>query len=302
MSTEPNANANPDPNPNPNPNPGAGAGGGAGGDPNPNPGAGGAGSEPWYSSLGLDDETRQFVAGKGFQSAADAFKAHLSADKLVRDRNVLPAPDVNAINDWKGWEALGWTPDAAKYQVDLPEAAKGLDKSYEAFHQQLVQKLHANRVPLGAAKALAGEIAGYNARALADLDAQIAREKSELEAGLKAEWGARFDANRELAGRAMKTLGIGEADAGELDALMGSARMVKLFHKLGAAMGEDRLVTDKGGFGQSTVDQAKAQKAALEADPAKLMALRDPAHPQHKAVTEERERLQQIIFTAQRAA
>jgi hypothetical protein len=68
-----------------------------------------------------------------------------------------------------------------------------------------------------------------------------------------------------------------------------------MFHKLGTMMGEDRLVTAKGQQNGGIAD-AQARKAALEADPAKMAALRDPAHAQHAAIKAEREGYQKIIF------
>lgn len=270
--------------------------------PPPAPPADGGGAKPWYDSYGLDDEARAFIAGKGSQTPADGIKSWMHADKIARERNVLEAPDVNNIQGWKGWEALGWTPDAAKYDVPLPETAKDLGdlaEGYKGFHDHLVKQLHARRVPLSAARELAGELVAFNVAGIREADAAIAREKQELEGGLRREWGQAYDANREMAKRAMQHFKVGEATAGQLDAMMGSAEMVRLFQEIGAALGEDRLVTVKGGSSQG-VDQARAAKAALEADPAKRAALFDTSHAQHALVKAERQRLMDIINAEKR--
>lgn len=257
-------------------------------------------AEPWYATAGLDDEIRTFVAGKQFPSLADALKAGMHADKIARERNVLDMPNPNDLASWKGWEHIGWTPDATKYDVGLPDKLKDmgdLAEGYKPFHDHLVKTMHANRVPLSAAKALAADIVSFNTAAIAETDAAIAREKQELEGGLRREWGQSYDQNKELAKRAMQTFGIGEADAAELDAVITSPRMVKMFHKLGEMMGEDKLVTAKGAAGTG-IEAAKQAKLALESDPAKMAALRDPAHAQHAMIKAERERLQQIIFAS----
>jgi hypothetical protein len=257
-------------------------------------------SEPWYATAGLDDDVKTFVSGKQFATIGDALKAGMHADKIARERNVLEVPDPNNIAAWKGWENLGWTPDEAKYAVDLPEGAKDLGdlaEGYKGFHQHLVKQLHGQRVPLNAAKTIAAEIVAFNVAGIREADAAIARERTELETGLKREWGGAFDANKEMAKRAMQTFKLGEADAGEIDALLGSTRMVKLFHDIGQMMGEDKLVTAKGGQGGG-VEAAKAAKLALESDPAQMAALTDPANPHHARVKAERERLQQIIFAS----
>jgi hypothetical protein len=255
--------------------------------------------DPWYAAFGLDDEARTFLAGKGAADPATAIKSWMSADKLVRDRNALDAPDVSNIAGWQHWDKLGWVSDPAKYQVELSAEAKTkLGEAapfYEKFHADVVKQMHENRVPLPQARKIADAMLAYQAQAMDEVNGIVARDTAELEAGLKRDWGQAYDANREMATRAMKTLGIGEQDAAELDALVGSPKMVQLFHKIGAMMGEDKLVTTRGGS-DATVDQARAAKAAIENDPAKMKALNDPAHPQHAAVKAERERLQAIIF------
>ena len=266
---------------------GAGAGAGAG-----------ASGEPWYASAGLDDDVKTFVSGKGFGSIGDALKAGMHADKIARERNVLDMPDPTNLAAWKGWENLGWTPDAAKYDVALPETAKDLGDladTYKTFHDTLAKTLHEQRVPLSAAKAVAAAVLDFNLKGLREADAVMARQRSELEGALKAEWGQNFEANKELASRAMRTLGIGEAESAELDAILSSPRLVKLMHSLGTRLGEDKLVTAKGGS-HGGIEAAKAEKAALEADPAMMRALRDPSHAQHQLVKQKRVQLQATIF------
>jgi hypothetical protein len=261
-----------------------------------------ASPEPWWASadLKLEDDVKTFWSQKAAPDLATALKTGMHASKLVGERNVLEVPNPNDMANWKGWEVLGWTPDAAKYTVDLPETAKDmgdLAEGYKGFHDHLVKQFHSQRVPLNAAKALASEIVAYNVAQLREADAAIIREKQELEGGLRREWGQSYDANKEMARRAMQTMGLGEEDAAELDALVSSPRMVKLFHKIGAQLGEDRLVTAKGAAG-SSVEDARAKKAALEADPAKRQALFDPSHPHHALIKSEREALQNIINAA----
>jgi len=281
----------------PNPNPDAGAAGGTGG-----AGAGAAGTQtqgsdaPWFSKaeLGLSQDTRDYLATKNYGGLEDAFKAKRTFETLARDRNALTAPDPAKLTEWDGWTRLGWEADAGKYGESVPvyEKFKG-DPDYGPFHADLVKAAHELKVPLSQAKALADKVGGlFQARNEA-LDAATARERETLDAQLRTQWGKDYDANVELGRRAAKAFGLDSPDMGELEAIMGTPKFVQAFHKLGKAMGEDRLVTttNPGGDPRSP-EAARAERQRLKADRDFVASLDDNRHPHHKA---NKERWQKLI-------
>ena len=124
-----------------------------------------------------------------------------------------------------------------------------------------------------------------------------------FKATLEKEWGKDATHNRELASRALRTLVPGEEVASELEAIIGSPRLVKFFHKLGTMLGEDQLMVAGGpalaSESPTTIDR---QLRELEADPAKLKALTDQRNPMHKDVVAQRTRLIERLAAAQKRA
>lgn len=280
-------------------NAGAGAGGaggaGAGGAGGAGAGAGGAGAgggdQPFYHAFGLDDDSRAFIAGKDFKTPADLVKSAMSADKLARERNVIPAPDLAKLGEWDGFEKLGWTKDLAAYKIESPKVPEGVpyDKGMEAA---FIKAMHEQRVPPTQAKGMLDFMVGLLAKETEAKTAQGARQLADLQTALRTEWGGNYDANNDMAQRAARALGLGLEDASQLEKITGAPGLMKLFQKVGALMGEDVL---KGGSarggGAMTPDQAQAEQNRLEADPEFINSLRDPRHPQHKDNKARREQL-----------
>jgi hypothetical protein len=78
----------------------------------------------------------------------------------------------------------------------------------------------------------------------------------------QGEWGDKFEANKTLAERAFRWAKPGETTSAQIEALTGSADMLKIFARIGEAMGEAALVTDKGnggGFGGKSAGQLEAE-------------------------------------------
>ncbi|MGL5447880.1 MAG: hypothetical protein ACRDBL_11280 [Rhabdaerophilum sp.] len=260
-----------------------------------------AGGDPWFSKadLGLSQETRDYLSTKNYGGLEDAFKAKRTFETLARDRNALTAPDPAKLGEWDGWQKLGWEPDAAKYGQGAPvyEKFKG-DPDFEPFHADIVKTAHELKVPLPIAKALADKIGGHMFARNEQLDAAEVREKTALDQALRTKWGPQYDANVEMAKRAARATGLGEADQGELEAILSSPRFIEHFHRIGSMMGEDKLVTASnsgaGGVGTMGPHQARAERLRLENDPDYVQSLRDPRHPMHQVNKEKRSRLTQI--------
>lgn len=247
---------------------------------------------PWYvnDGLGLDQDARDYIAGKNFATPGDAVKAMRQFETLARDRNAMEAPVAGKEAEWGGWEKLGWVQDVAKYAVAAPQMPEGVSFP-EGLAAKMTAAMHGARVPMPAAKAvmdaLGAEIAAGQQAVLAADQARVAEDMAKL----KAEWGQNYDANVERAKRTVRAFTTDKEVIDALDDMVGFAPLTRLFAKIGADLGEDRLVTAAGSGAAQHPATARAERLQLEADPAFMASLTDSRHPLHRQNTERRARL-----------
>ena len=271
-------------------NPGGAGGAGAGGAGAPSGaaagatggGAGGAAEKPFYDGWGLEQSQTDFIVGKGFKSAADLAKSALLSDKLVRERKVVPAPDMQKIQDWEGWEALGWSKELGQYKLPDAKVPQGLEYNKD-MEGALVKAMHEARLPPHQAASVRDALIGM---LKAETDARDARGKAELEGlqgSLKQKWGGEYDAKTDLAGRAARALGVDLATTQALEKFMGAPALLEHFANIGEKLGEDVL---RGGSARAeqgmSPDAAGAEQRRLSADREFMKSLSDTRHPLHK--------------------
>lgn len=269
---------------------GAGAGGAAGG-------AGGGGAKPFYDGANLPQEDVDWLSGRGVNDVGSLVKTARDFQRVAGERNPLgvAAPDLNALDKWDGWEKFGWTGDAAKYgqAIGKPEVKEGHIFNEEMWNGAL-QRAHALRIPPALAKSfLAGEYEAMQKR-IDDMKAAGASRRADLTAQLKKDWGADFQAKSDLSRRAMLALGVAKEDSGELERLVGSPAMVKLFATLGEKLGEDTLVEGGGGSLALSARSARDERLKLEASEDFMKIFNDPRHVQHQDYVARRQRLLDI--------
>lgn len=256
---------------------------------------GGQGGDPWYASFNLDEPAKQFIADRKFDapdSLPKMIKSHMEADRIARSRNVFEKPDPARINEWDGWRELGWKDKPEEYQLKKPQVPDSFDYM-QGFEDKLREIAHANKVPLHAAQAM---LDGLTAWGVSEIDATAAsgaKALQDLDTALRKDWGGDYDRNTELAKRAFQHFTVGMDDGKALQGLIGAPQMMRLFHKIGEAMGEDKLVMSGGGapLGES-LEALRAEQRRLQGDPEFMKALRDPRHARHEEVKAQR---QQII-------
>lgn len=208
---------------------------------------------------------------------------------MARDRNVIGKPDANNLKGWGGYSELGWTADRQAYKIDAPKLGDGEvhdERAFKAF-QDLA---HEARLAPWQAKAVYDGMHAVENKALKELRDRGAQGNLDLANALKSKWGDKFGENETLAKRAFAAFKPDAITGAQMDQIMGSAAMVELFHTIGAAMGEDRLVggNDGGRFGGKTPADARAERMRLQADPDWMKIFNDPRHPQNKAYAKHR--------------
>lgn len=225
-------------------------------------------NQPWFS--GVDAETSGYLSNRGWDKldaktvALEAIKAHRNAEQKLgapADRLLRIPTDVNDKDGWdKIHTALGRPKDASGYDFT------GLNEAGEGFTNFAREFAYKNNLPKGVGEALAKEFVAYatneEQRETAEQTANLEREKTEL----KKEWGFNFQANLSVAQAAAQKLGIDPGAVAALESQTGYASVMKMFQKIGQAIGEDRFVTSTATGKVMTREGAQARIAELKSD------------------------------------
>lgn len=232
---------------------GAAAGAAAGGT--------GAAAQPWYASY--DQESQGWLQNRGL----DKLPAEQALPELVKgfraaEKHIGVPPDqllrLPKEGDTAAWDAtyakLGRPADPSKYELKLPEGAdpKFVDWARGTFHKLGLNNAQANEM-----------MAKYNAFTAEYAKAADAEYNAKVEADtavLKKEWGAAEAKNVQIARGAAKELGIPGEAVDALEKTLGYAGVMKLFHKIGSAFGEDKYLSG----GPAGFANTKAPAAAMQ--------------------------------------
>jgi hypothetical protein len=231
----------------------------------------------WHA--GLDAETLGYAQNRGLtdKTPAEAFaaaaKAHREAEKFVGAPadQILRLPKDAA--DEAGYKALysrlGVPDSADKYDLTAVKFSDGTDVD-PAFSDFVKTTALARNLTQSQAQALAGDfvkfLEGNDQKEIAEAEAKIFGERALLD----KEWGVNKEANLFIAKQAVQKLGINPEAVAALEGKVGYADVMKMFQKIGVAMGEDKFIANgnpKIG-GSLTREQAVDQKAALMSDSA----------------------------------
>ncbi len=228
----------------------------------------------WYAPEGLDPATTgqlgELVKAKGWKGPADALLSYQNLEKVFgadkAGRTIL-APKSD--DDADGWSAvynrLGRPESADKYELPVPDGDDG------SFAQAAAPVLHELGLTTKQAKGLAEWWNQASSSRIEAADEAFSKQSEAEYAALKGEWGAAAAQNEELAKRAVlkfgKEAGLDEASFDSLERAIGTAKVMKLFHAIGAKFGEaDFVGSDTPSSGALTPAQAKNKVASLFAD------------------------------------
>ncbi|UPJ43927.1 hypothetical protein IVB40_07610 [Bradyrhizobium sp. 40] len=213
---------------------------------------------------------------------------------MARNRNVVGKPDPNNLKGWGGYTELGWSPDRQAYTIEAPKLADGEVHDEKAFGKFADLAHDARLAPWQAKAVYDGMHAHENAQLKAFRDAGAVANR-ELDNKLRANWGDKYDERTTIAKRAFAFFKPDSVTGAQMDQAMGSPAMVELFERIGAAMGEDKLVGQAGGsFGAKTPAQARAERLQLENDKEWFAVFNNPRHPQNAAFIKQRNDLMEI--------
>lgn len=239
------------------------------------PAAGGGSPPPAAAgdwTAGLSETTRGFVQTRGFKDPGQLAESYVNLEKLMgvpKDRLLkLPENDADVEGFNQVYNRLGRPEKPDNYKIPMPE--KGGDPKLAEFAKTM---FHEAGLTQKQAEKVGAKWNEYNAGiAKTNGEAHLAKVQQE-EGALKSEWGAAFEQNIEIGRRAAQKFGVDGATIDKLEAVMGFAGVIKLFHQLGSGTGvshEGSFVganNGSGGFGNVlTPAQAKYQIEARRQD------------------------------------
>ena len=235
----------------------------------------------WYQ--GFEAEEVGYIQNRGwdkldpaaaFREAAKAHRAaekHIGvpADKLVR----LPNGPADAEGLKTFYEKIGVPADDKGYDFSGIKFADGTELD-AGFTTEMAKVLRSAGVAKDKAPEIVKAIVALgeqeDASSVAAREATLAAQRD----ALKIDWGSNVEKNLIIARGAAKQLGVDPEAVAALEGQVGYAAVMKMFHRLGAALGEHQFFDvgqGSGGGNKSgtfTVEQARAELARLEGDTA----------------------------------
>lgn len=232
-------------------------------------GGAGATSGKWFDSF--DADTKEYVTQKGFQDPKAVVDSYRNLEKLrgVPESRLLKLPEQNSPDYEKAmgdvYSKLGKpaTPEGYGLQPKDPKAPGFTNWARDTFH-----KLN---LTTSQAQELVKQFNEFNDKMAADGKAEHTAKVQQQVGNLQKEWGAAYNQNVARAQAAYRQFGIPDAAIDSLEQSIGFDGVMKLFHKLGAQVGEHSFVSGDGGqgFGEGTIltpEQANARIKALKQD------------------------------------
>ncbi len=238
------------------------------GNPTADAGAGAAGPADWTAAL--PESARGFVQTKGWKQPADLLGSYQNLEKLLgADKAgrgvVLPKEDA-ASEDWAAfYNRLGRPETADGYKLPVPDGDAG------TFAKDAAQWFHEAGLTAKQAEALAGKWSEYTGKMTQDSDAAYEQQAALDVTDLKKSWGKEYDAQTELARRAIRESGLSQDEAQAIERALGLGKAVRVFAALGKQFAEAPMKggegAGRGSFGQ-TPEAARARISSLKADKA----------------------------------
>lgn len=236
---------------------------------NPAPGAGGEGAAaPQDWTAAFDDSTRGVIQTKGWKSPADVVGSYTNLEKLLgadkAGRALVPPKDDAPAEEWGAfYTKLGRPEKADGYKLPVPDGDSG------AFAKTAASWFHDAGLTAKQAETLAAK---WNQHVGGTMHAQQAEfeQKSAVDLqDLQREWGDQFEAQSELARRAIREAGLSKEEGQAIERALGLGKAAKVFAFLGKQFAEAPV---KGGEGASssrfgaTPEDARARIASLKGD------------------------------------
>lgn len=245
---------------------------------------GGTGKPAWWDGEGMTEETRSFLKANGL-TVDDPIEAARKAADMARHaqkrlghkpEDLITRPkDGEELAAWmrQNREVFGLPEKPEDYAIARPETFEG------EWDDDLAKRVQAvgyeTGVPPQAMQKLTEVYAEHVNRVFGQEQDKLASAQQAMRAQLEKDWGEQYAANEARARQAAQV--IAEQAGMDADGLAatvqllaekaGDANVLRLFHAIGAAMGDDTAIglgKGAGGFATSPAE-ARAEAAKLRA-------------------------------------
>jgi hypothetical protein len=244
----------------------------------------------------LDPALREVAAAKGWQSPDDAVRSYASLERLLGAEKIALPPANAPASDWDAvWDRLGRPRSPAGYQFTKPDG-------YGDYSDELAdwarKTFHKVGMPARMAAAFHDEFVGFARGLVATHETKQAMKDVELHAFMDREWGSQRDQKLGAFRKAANAFMDSPQSIDRLQQIMGTPELLRMFVRIGEALGEDRAVgTGHRSFGltREAAEQefSKIRQAAIADSKHPLM---NKLHPDHQKLVERVETLMRTIY------
>jgi hypothetical protein len=220
----------------------------------------------------LDAELGALVEAKGWASPSEAVRSYQALECMLgADKIAIPSKDAKP-EAWDAvWQKLGRPAKPEGYGF---AKSTGLADYDEATAEWARAAFHKAGLPQRMATELHESYLKHRAERGTALAAAERRAEAELDAALSLEWGAAREGKTAIARRAAQSFADGPETIDRLERAIGTAAVLKLFARIGEAMGEDRMLGAGGPGGRLAPADAEAEIRRIRGE-----AMKDPRHP-----------------------
>lgn len=234
-------------------------------------GAGGGGTPPWYGTT--DAETMTYLTSRGLdkmtpdKAALAAIQSHREAEKLLgvpKEQLIQLPKDDSDVDGWNKVHArLGAVADPKEYDFSTVKVTGG-----EALTDDVINSFrdlaHEMKLSKPMATLLVQRLVALGEKSAEGNDAESAAILAQEQDKLKQSWGFSAATNQIVADNAMRALGVTDEQKSALKAVVGHAAVMEMFRNIGARIGEDSFITNKGPNGSNIAMTREAAEYRLD--------------------------------------
>lgn len=238
---------------------------------------------PWYASI-EDPELRGLAENRKWDNPEKAVKSYRDLEKLrgVPEDRLLKLP--SDLNDAEFRE------DLAK-RLGRPDTPDGYEGVEEQWLKEAAHKLGLNPSQATALR----EAMGADTAAAMEKDSEAFKRQAELDMqDIRREWGQAYDEKLEDVRRFTKDSGFSAQEIQDIEAVIGTKKMMETFSRFGALADESSAVVGEmsadgvASMSRMTREAAAAKVAALNGDPEFQARLMHPDQAVRMAAVAER--------------
>lgn len=207
---------------------------------------------PWYQKAGVAQEHHEWLAAKEFADPSIAIASHRNLETMIgRNRLAVPANADDKDAYTAIYRTLGRPDNAEGYK--LPEAVKLNADEWKLF----APIFHGAGLSQGQTEAITGAYYKRATEQAAAIEAErVAAETREVEK-LSGEWASNAEANKDIASRAFRVLGLDEETTNKIEGAIGYYATMKLFHNIGKGLSESVMHQDTTRRGGADTGESK---------------------------------------------